>query len=184
MVAVRYPSVVRLGRLVLAAVSAAVLAGCGGSSPMKPAPKYTYGPNPSTSARMICRTGTINDLAVVLGVHTVARPTAAWSQHKYTCPYHYADGTMTLSVKALPTLAAAVAYVSAVRHELGDRSGFSDLGLSGFTTKNGSAVTRKDNKVLLVEVGQLPAMFGSPVTSRADVAITVTNVILACWRGD
>jgi hypothetical protein len=176
---------VKLRRLVLAVISAAVLAGCGGSAPTKPTPRFTYGPTPSTSARMICRTVTVNDIAQVLGVKTVARPTATWSQHEYTCPYHYADGTMTLSVKALPTLTATLAYVSALRRQLGDTSGFSDLGLSGFTTRNGSAVTRKDNKVLLVEVGQLPAMFGeNPATSRADVAITVTNVILQCWRGD
>jgi hypothetical protein len=176
---------VRLRQLVLVAASAAVLAGCGGSSPTTSVARFTYGPTPSTSARMICRTETIDDIARVLGVATVTRPTATWSAHKYTCPYRYADGTMTLSVKALPTLAATLTYVTTLRHELGDAGGFSDLGLSGFSTKNGSAVTRKDNKVLLVEVGQLPATFGKgPALARADVAITVTNIILACWRGD
>ena len=29
-----------------------------------------------------------------------------------------------------------------------------------------------------------PAQFGKPPTSRADVAVTVADVILACWAGD
>jgi hypothetical protein len=133
---------------------------------------------------MICRTETIDDIAVVLGVRTLARPASSWSSHQYTCPYHYADGTMTLWVKALPTLPATFTYVATLRHELGDAGAFSDDGLTGFTTTNGSAVTRKDNKVLVVEVGQLPAIFGKPATSRADIAILITNIILECWRGD
>jgi hypothetical protein len=133
---------------------------------------------------MICRHETIADLASVLGVATVRRPVATWVGHTYTCPYVYSDGTMTLSVKELPTLGATLVYVAELRRSLGDTGTVVDVGDGAFTTNNGSAVTRKDNKVLLVDVAQLPAQFGNPATTRAEVALTVTDIILACWRGD
>jgi hypothetical protein len=45
-------------------------------------------------------------------------------------------------------------------------------------------VVRKDWKVLNVDISGLPAQFGNPATSRGDVAVTVADLILACWSGD
>jgi hypothetical protein len=45
-------------------------------------------------------------------------------------------------------------------------------------------VVRKDWKVLLVNIAGLPAQFAVPPTNRADVAVTVADVILGCWDGD
>jgi hypothetical protein len=45
-------------------------------------------------------------------------------------------------------------------------------------------VVRKDWKILTVDISGLPAQFGRPPTSRGDVAVTVADVILACWSGD
>ena len=49
---------------------------------------------------------------------------------------------------------------------------------------NGSMVVRKDWKILTVDISGLPARFGKPPTSRGDVAVTVADLILACWAGD
>jgi hypothetical protein len=45
-------------------------------------------------------------------------------------------------------------------------------------------VVRKDWKVLTVDIAPLPAQFGKPATSKADVAYTVADIILGCWDGD
>jgi hypothetical protein len=175
---------VRLRPLVLATLAAAVLAGCGGSAPTTSARTFTYGPNPSVSARMICRHEAVAEIDYTLGVTTVGEPTATWRDHRYTCTYRYAHATMTLWVQELPTLAGTAAYMSRLARTLGDRGVIANVGQGAFASSNGSAVSRKDNKVLVVQVGGLPARFGHPATSRADVAITVANVIFACWRGD
>jgi hypothetical protein len=33
-------------------------------------------------------------------------------------------------------------------------------------------------------VGRLPATFGKPPDARANIALSVTQLIFACWRGD
>lgn len=170
-------------RLALAGLGAAVLAGCGGSAPTKPTPTYTYGPTPSVSAKMICRPRAVADINYTLGVSPVAAPTAIWRHHRYTCTYRYRHATMTLWVQELPTLTQTISYMSGLKRTLGDAGVIANVGQGAFAASNGSAVSRKDNKVLVVEVGGLPARFGQPATSRADVAITVADVIFACWRG-
>ncbi len=161
-----------------------VLSGCGGSAPSATREEFTFGPLPSVSAKMICRTATVTDLADVLGVKTVSRPTSIWRHHRYACTYRYSNGTMVLSVQALPTLAGTVAYMKAIGRTQGDASPVPNTGQGSFTTSNGSVVSRKDNKVLVVDIAGLPAQFGHPATSRHDVALTVTDIIFACWRGD
>jgi hypothetical protein len=170
-------------RAAIAALCCLVLAGCGGT-PTAAKEEFTYGPLPSVSAKMICRAATVADLADVLGARTVTHPTTTWHDHRYTCTYHYANGTMVLYVQALPTLAGTKAYMKAIGRTQGDVSAVPNTGQGSFTTSNGSVVSRKDNKVLVVDVARLPAQFGHPATSRNDVALTVTDIIFACWRGD
>ena len=57
------------------------------------------------------------------------------------------------------------------------------LGQGAFTTKNLSAVVRKDYKVLTVDISKLPAHFGVPPDSRADVALNTAATIMGCWTG-
>jgi hypothetical protein len=178
----------RLSLLVLAGVA---LAACGGASASSTTTTttartagFTYGPNPSVSARMICRDEAVEDITHVLGVAPVRDPVPTWHAHRYTCPYVYRDGRMVLSVQELPTLALTRAYVRASARRLGDTTTVSGVGQGAFTTRDGSVISRKDNKVLTVDVAGLPAMFGKPSTTRAEVALTVTEIIFACWRGD
>jgi hypothetical protein len=48
---------------------------------------------------------------------------------------------------------------------------------------NDSVVIRKDNKVLSVDVTNLPQSFGNPPITREDVAFDVATVIMDCWIG-
>ena len=179
--------------LAVAALCGIALAGCGGGSPQTVGSSttttvrttsFTYGPTPSVSARLICSDDATSDIAHVLGVRTLTDPVPTWHHHLYTCPYRYANGRMVLSVKELPTLAGTRAYMGAVGRRLGDTGPVADVGQGAFTTTDGSVVSRKDNKVLLVDIAGLPANFGHPATTRAEVALTVTDIIFACWRGD
>ena len=65
-----------------------------------------------------------------------------------------------------------------------ERPPIPNLGQGAFQTDNGSTVVRKDWKILTVDISGLPAQFGKPPTSRGDVAVTVADLILACWAGD
>jgi hypothetical protein len=134
---------------------------------------------------MICRHETIVAIAKEsVGEATVAAPTATWSHHRYTCTYRYAHATMVLWVQALPSLPATTAYMAGLARSLGDAQRIADVGQGSFATRDGSTVSRKDNKVLVVDVHRLPATFGRPPVSRGDIALSVTQLIFACWRGD
>jgi hypothetical protein len=87
-------------------------------------------------------------------------------------------------VKELSSQAETLAYYGSIASRLGDTGSIPDLGQGAFSTRNGSVVVRKDWRVLFVDVSRLPAQFGSPPTSSADVAVTVAEVVIACWNGD
>jgi hypothetical protein len=132
---------------------------------------------------MVCASKAQGEIAEVLGVTAVVqRPT--WADHLYRCRYQYSSGAFVLSVKELSSWSQTKAYFASVGRELGDVGALGNLGQGAFTTSDGSVVVRKDWKVLLVDISPLPAQFGVPPTSRADVADTVSDVILGCWAGD
>jgi hypothetical protein len=180
---------------VLAAASAAALGACGGTSPSAErtttttaatTARFTYGPTPSVSAKMICRHETVAAIENLYEVRTQSTPHATWSGHRYTCTYRYPLGAvLVLWVKELPSLPATFAYMASLRHQLGDAQSLPNDGQGGYQTTAGWTVTRKDNKVLVVDVGGMPRRFGHPYPSaRANLAQTVTQLIFACWRGD
>jgi len=169
------------------------MASCGGSTPATPAggargaTVHAAQPAraaPSATAKMICAHETQTELAGVLGVRTTQPVVPAWTGHRYSCRYTYRNGVMVLSVKELSSQAETDAYFTSLAHRLGqtgrpqaiDRGAF-------FTTRNHSVVVRKDDKVLLVNISGLPARFGAPPSTRADVAIKVAATIMDCWTG-
>ncbi len=77
-----------------------------------------------------------------------------------------------------------MSYFSAIGREQGRATSIPNLGQGAYQTDAGWAIVRKDWKVLTVDISGLPAQFGRPPTSRADVAVTVADLILACWAGD
>ena len=94
-------------------------------------------------------------------------------------------GAMVLSVKELSSWSQTYAYYGSLARQLGRTRTLQGLGQGAFQTTDGSMVVRKDWKVLLVDMRSgLPAQFGVPPTSSADVAVTVADVILGCWAGD
>ncbi len=132
---------------------------------------------------MVCASRAGHEIGEVLGVTaSVSRPT--WVDHLYSCRYRYRQGYFTLSVKELSSWSQTSAYFNALRRRLGDRGALGNLGQGAFTASGGSVVVRKDWKVLVVDVSTLPAELGKPPTGSAEVAFTVADVILGCWKGD
>lgn len=175
---------------VFIALACVVLGACGHSSPKAVAPTTTtlppvvaVGPNPSVSAKMVCSPEAETDIAANLGVKTIARPTATWKDHIYTCRYVYANGVMILSVKELTRASETTAYFNHLATTLHKAQPFS-IAQGGFITSGGSAVVRKDYKVLTVNVSGLPIPFGKPPFPHLTIATTVATAILGCWTGE
>jgi hypothetical protein len=141
------------------------------------------GPNPSVSAKMVCASEAQKDLANVLGVSPVSVSPATWVDHLYSCRYMFANGVMVLAVKELSNRSQTTAYYDMLGMQLGRTGPLTGLGQGAYSTTNGDVVVRKDYKVLLVDISGLPAQFGVPSTSSADIAITVADVIMGCWSG-
>ena len=134
---------------------------------------------------MICARETQREIAETLGVHTTEPVVPTWINHLYSCRYTYHQSFMVLSVKELSNQAQTDAYFTSLAHRLGQSQRPSPLDRGAFfTTNNRSAVVRKDYKVLLVNITGLPAQFGAPPETRADIAVKVAATIMGCWTGD
>ena len=132
---------------------------------------------------MVCAREAQRDIAETLGVRaSVSTPT--WVDHAYSCRYRYPDGAFVLTVKELSSWPQTLAYYTAIGKQQGRTATVANLGQGAFQTANGSTIVRKDWKILTVDISGLPAQFGKPPTSRADVAVTIADLILACWAGD
>lgn len=169
-------------------VAALMTAGCGTSSATRSSTTSARaplpaGPTPSAISRMVCSPRAEKELADVLGLSAVVT-TPTWVNHTYACRYSYPTGSFALSVTELSSWAETYSYYSSLGATLGDTGKATGLGQGAFNTTDGSVVVRKDWKVLLVDISNLPPQFGVPPTSKADVAYTVADVIMGCWSGD
>jgi len=141
------------------------------------------GPRPSELAKMPCQREAQIELADALGVKGSVGNTA-WVHHRYSCDYRYAAGSFHLSIQEESSWVQTFTYYHALGASMGDLRSLGNLGQGAFQTADGSVVVRKDWKILLVNIAGLPARFGVPETSAADVAVTIADVILGCWSGD
>jgi hypothetical protein len=132
---------------------------------------------------MVCTPRTQREISQTLGVRA-AVSTPTWIGHAYSCRYTYSSGAFVLTVKELSSWPQTFAYYAGIGQAQGRTGTIRNLGQGAFQTANGSAVVRKDWKILTVDISDLPAQFGRPPTSRGDVAVTVADLILACWSGD
>jgi hypothetical protein len=132
---------------------------------------------------MICAPEARKDIDAGLGVPSTQVTTPTWIDHQYSCQYQFAGGAISTSVKELDSQAATTSYYDGLGQTLGHQPGDLTLGQGAFITTNGSVVARKDWKVLLVDVSQLPEQFGTPPLNHSDVAVSVAATIMGCWSG-
>jgi hypothetical protein len=161
-----------------------LVAACVSSAPATAAKKpLPAGRNPSPIALMVCQSKVQREIKQVLGLKATVR-NKTWVGHTYSCRYGYSNGSFELSVKELSSWSQTLEYFHRLGAQLGDVQSLGNLGQGAFRTKDGDVVVRKDWKVLLVDVSNLPRQFGVPPTSATDVGYTVADVILGCWAGD
>lgn len=179
------------------AVAISTLGACGGSNePSATSTPTTTTPGdtvhiakaatnePSVSAKMVCTEDAQEDIykgATGIKTTKVSKPT--WNDHVYACDFVYPNGTMRLETKELASLEATAEFYDAQAQKLGKTEDLNGIGEAGFSTTDGSAVIRKDFKVLTVDVSQLPEEFGLPSAPRSDVAINTAFTIFQCWIG-
>jgi hypothetical protein len=132
---------------------------------------------------MICQSKAAGEIQDVLGEKTVVTD-KSWTDHRYSCEYKFKSGTVRLSIKELSSWSQTLDYFSSLASSLHRTSTLSNLGQGAFQVQDGNVVVRKDWKILLVDTTGLPAKFGSPPTTRSDVAVTIAFIILGCWAGD
>jgi hypothetical protein len=172
---------------VLVLVLAAALGACGSSGGTAASSTTTTwepaGPNPSTSAKMICENEAQVDIAASLGVKASSVTTPTWVGHVYSCTYVYPNARITLSVKEMSTTAETTAYFDAQAKVLGQRPGRVAIGQGAFQTTVGDIVVRKDWKVLTVDISKVPASFGQPPETASSLAVSIAATILGCWTG-
>ena len=143
------------------------------------------GVGPSSKTKMICEVEAKKDIAHSgVGFDTIEPLRPAWDKASriYSCDYVYAAGAkMTLSVKQTSSAAAATAYFDSLAERLGKTRSLFGTGEGAYTTIGGDIVVRKDSKVLLVDVSNLPARFGKPADARDSIATNVAVIIMGCW---
>jgi hypothetical protein len=171
---------------VVVGLAAVTFVGCSSSSTQSARTSATVsrpaGKDPSVSSKMVCASEVQAEMASSLGVQPTQVTTPTWVDHVYSCRYVYPTGSFTLSVKEMSSTAETTAYFNQFAVQLGRRPDRVALGQGAFVTTNGSIVVRKNYKVMLVDVSQLPAQFGQPSQATSDVALSVAAIIMTCWK--
>jgi hypothetical protein len=140
---------------------------------------------PSESAQMICSPEIRNDVTTALGLPGPPPSNTTYANHLYTCIYHLADGPLVLSVKDLPSTAAADGFLNQLHDQIGPSTpltGMDGLGNPGYRSTSGILVVRKDAKTLEVDPTGLPAMIDQQ-RARGDLAYEIGTDVLGCWSG-
>ncbi|HEY1968969.1 MAG TPA: hypothetical protein VGH89_13545 [Pseudonocardia sp.] len=137
---------------------------------------------PSISARQVCDPNNAQKaIAQALSLRPTSVTSPTWVDHLYTCRYNYPNGSFTLSVKELTGDSQTVDYIDQLAARFGQKQQLEGIGQGAFWTTNGSLVTRKDNKVLLVDITNLPAQFANPPQPPKAISRVIGTVIMGCW---
>ena len=174
------------------AVLAALLAGCGGQPPpsvpqnapqVGPAVVTALPDVPSPQAEMVCQRRPSRTSRTSSGSSATAVGPIQYANHTSTCRYAYPNGAFTLVVQDLPNDITTTRTYEALAGKLGRVEKIDLPDAEAYTTNDGSIVLRRDTKVMLVDVTQLPGTFGNPPSPRGDAARLIMKAVLNCWVG-
>jgi hypothetical protein len=131
---------------------------------------------------MVCGAEIRGDIGTALAL-PVPMGRSSWQDSLFTCTYPLPYGPLVLSVKELPTDAAARSWFTAGRAAQAANRNAPGLGEGAYAGPGGTIVVIKDSDVLTVDATGLPAVFGARQQRRADLAYEVASVVLGCWTG-
>jgi hypothetical protein len=158
-------------------------AAAGASPPDAVATQDAAAGPPAPSSVMVCADEAAEEISAALGTTPGRARDHTWSDHVYTCRYHYPDGVLVLTVDELPDVPAAVASFAARRAGSPGAQALPAMGEEAFAALDGSIYARNHSSVLRVDVTGLPDRFGPRHLTRAAVGIAVASVIMDCWSG-
>ena len=130
---------------------------------------------------MICSNEIRNDIAQVLAVKPLPKPSARWADHVYTCTYRLPMGTFVLSVTESRNPAAAQDFAKGLRSALGKHEQCRRAHDNRVLDTGGVVALVKDSDTLQVDASRLPKQFGAQHEKRTDFAYEVASDILGCW---
>lgn len=181
------------GGLLMAALA---LAGCGTAAGTTPsageaapggaAAAAPAADTPPPNATMICNDELKSRIQASLHLDAAPATQATWADSLYSCTYSLPYGQFPLSVKVLPSDAAATSYLQAQRAKLPGAQETGGFGQEAYETDNGVILARKDTFVLRVDASKLPDSLGvAPTQERPiDFATVVASGIFNCWTED
>jgi hypothetical protein len=132
---------------------------------------------------MVCEPEAQADISRALGVTWRRAAAPTWVNQLYTCEFVDGSAAVTLTVKQLAGSGATKSYFSSLSKQYGRRTDVQGIGDAAFLAADDSMVVRKDAKVLRVDVSQVPATFGVPAEPHREVAVLISEAIMACWKG-
>ena len=175
------------------AVLAALLAGCGGQPPpsvpqnapqVGPAVVTALPDVPSPQAEMVCQPEAQQDIQDLIGVvPTAVGPDPVRQPHLDVPLRLRRTARSPSSCEDLPNDITTTRTYEALAGKLGRVEKIDLPDAEAYTTNDGSIVLRRDTKVMLVDVTQLPGTFGNPPSPRGDAARLIMKAVLNCWVG-
>ena len=132
---------------------------------------------------MVCEPEAQEDIEELVGVEATQVGPLGYANHTSTCRYVYPNGSFMLIVQDLSNDITTTRAYDALAAQRGKVDTIDLPDAQAFSTTDGSVVMRKDFKVLLVDIKQLPATFGNPPVPRADSARLIMKAVLGCWTG-
>ena len=129
--------------------------------------------NPATD---VCQPMVGNAVVEFLAAPLPAPQHGGWAGHTYTCTYPLRGGQLVLTVKQLPSKAAAKATYDRLAAATKGRTRLNGLGNAAYQAPNGTLVARKDQFVLTVDPTAAP-----PGVRGADLAFAAVVAVMGCW---
>lgn len=113
--------------------------------------------------------------------HVIGRPVKTKSGATTTCTYHTTAGALMVSVNESKTDSDGFVYFDKLKHSAGKTTAIQGLGAAAFSKPDGTTVTIKDNKVLVVDPTQLTEL--AAAHQHTQIAQGLSFGVLNCWSG-
>ena len=119
----------------------------------------------------------VSDAAVgIAGEELLSPQQGSWTGWRFSCPYQFAGGTLTMTVDVFKSVAAAKHGFKEARGREVDPTRLFGIGQQAFQAENFTLVSRKDNFILTVDPTALPERM-----DRDAMAFATTRAVFDCW---
>lgn len=136
------------------------------------------GPAAKSIAAEICEPMVANAVEASLGTPLPAAQQGAWAGRTFTCTYPLSGGQLVLSVDDLRTKAKAQAQYRTLNRATKHGTRLNGLGDRAYQAPDGTIIAVKDQFLLHVDPGAVPA-----TVKKGDLAFAAVVAVMSCWSG-